>query len=819
MYRLFALILLVAGCKTSSTITNQPSFDSQTPMEENGIALFTSGMPKYSGYFPFYYEDETGRIYLEVDKINSEFLYINSLAAGIGSNDIGLDRGQLGRERIVKFVHHGPKLLLIQPNYDYRAISDNPNETKSVEEAFARSVLAGFDILVRDEWSYLIDFTDFLLSDAHGIAKRLSQTNQGNYQLDRNRSVIYMDETYNFPENTEFETLITFDGNPTGSWIRSVTPSPEAVSVRMHHSLVQLPDSGYTPRKFDPRGGFFSISYQDYATPIDQPLIKRYIARHRLIKKDPEADRSEAVDPIIYYLDPGAPEPVRSALLEGASWWNEAFESAGFINAFRVEILPEDVHPLDVRYNVIQWVHRSTRGWSYGASVVDPRTGEIIKGHVSLGSLRVRQDFLIATGLLSPFDESEDTEVMKELALARLRQLSAHEVGHTLGLAHNYAASKNNRASVMDYPHPYVKITNGTIDLSDAYDTGIGEWDKTAIQYGYSAFNNSQEEPGAILEKAIESGQLFITDRDARAMGGAHPVAHLWDNGEDAADELNRVLDIRKIALQNISENTIRKGEPYSSIEEVLVPIYLFHRYQVDAASKLVGGLDYTYKLKGDNQISSNFLPASIQKKAVKALIRSISPEELALSDELLMLIPPKAFGTSRSRETFVSNTGPTFDYYAAIQSAIDLTLSFLLHDERANRLIQYKSIDATQPGFSFVLDELIQSFFKSGKSAERELAIQRQVQSKLIQYLFQLYKNDDVYSDVKAITRLKLLEIQKTVDDQKSRNQSIRAHNQMLSYTISSFLEDPYEFDVEKAIQIPDGSPIGSDYHYCSEN
>ncbi|MEO6630952.1 MAG: DUF5117 domain-containing protein, partial [Mucilaginibacter sp.] len=513
------------------------------------IATLTKNLTRYAGYFNFYWDESTGRVLLEVDKLNTEFLYVNSLPAGIGSNDLGLDRGQIGDSRIVKFVKSGPKLLLVQPNYAYRAISNNADERKSVEEAFAQSVLWGFKAEAQEDGKVLIDFTPFLLRDAHHVADRLGS--QGSYSFDESRSAVYMPNTKAFPDNSEFEATITLAGRGRGSEISSVTPDPNAVTVRMHHSFIKLPDDNYKIRKFDPRSGFYDVDYMDYATPIDQPIMKRMLSRHRLQKKDPSAAMSEAVKPIVYYVDRGAPEPVRTALMEGAAWWNQAFEAAGYKNAFQVKLLPEDADPMDIRYNIIQWIHRSTRGWSYGASINDPRTGEIIKGQVSLGSLRDRQDFLIAEGLLQPYEDGKPTsDKMLKMAIARLHQLAAHEVGHTLGLQHNFAASTNNRASVMDYPPPAFTLgADGTIDLSSAYTTEIGTWDKRAILYGYQDFPSGTNEDEAlknILNETLKQGHVFITDEDARPASGAHPLAHLWDNGKNAADELTRLMDIRR---------------------------------------------------------------------------------------------------------------------------------------------------------------------------------------------------------------------------------------------------------------------------------
>ncbi|MGZ3766037.1 MAG: zinc-dependent metalloprotease, partial [Mucilaginibacter sp.] len=626
----------------------------------------TKGLTKYTGYFNFYWNEKTGQIFLEVDKLNDEFLYLNSLPAGIGSNDLGLDRGQIGDSRIVKFIKIANKVLLVQPNYNYRAISNNADERKSVEEAFAQSVLWGFTAEAQDSSRVLIDITHFLLRDSHQAARKLGNSNQGNYHADEGRSAIYLPNTKSFPDNSEFEAIITLAGTGIGSEISSVTPNPDYVTVRMHHSFIRLPDGNYKTRKFDPRSGFYDNEYMDYATPIDQPIVKRFITRHRLEKKDPSAAMSEAVNPIIYYVDRGAPEPVRTALLEGASWWNKAFEAAGYKNAFQVKLLPEDADPMDIRYNIIQWIHRSTRGWSYGSSINDPRTGEIIKGEVSLGSLRDRQDFLIAEGLVQPYEDGKPvSDKMIKLALARLHQLAAHEVGHTLGLQHNFTASVNNRASVMDYPPPVVSLnTAGTIDLSNAYTTEIGGWDKRAILYGYQDFPAGTNEGAtlkSIMTETLKEGYLFISDEDARPAGSAHPQAHLWDAGTNAADELNRLMDIRKHVLATFSEKAIRQDAPMATLEEVLVPMYLMHRYQVEAASKMLGGLYYTFALKNDGQTITKFVPPAEQWKAFNALMGTITPDALALPEKLIEKIPPRPIGYPRTRETFKSRTGLTF--------------------------------------------------------------------------------------------------------------------------------------------------------------
>ena len=808
---LFALLILI-GCQT----TNVPSTTPDPTPSSDTIADFTTGMNKQEGYFTFYYDEAVGRMFLQVDTLDSEFLYVNSLTAGIGSNDIGLDRGQLGQDRVVKFQKHGNRLLLIQPNYDYRAVSDNADEVKSVAEAFASSVIGGFEIKIKNTSAYLIDVTDFLLRDSHNVSGRLKRSNQGNYSLDRKRSALYMDATFNFPKNTEFESLLTFGGSAQGGWIRSVTPSSDAITVRTHHSFIELPDSNYTMREFDPRSGFGSISYQDYATPIEEPLVKRFIVRHRLKKKDPNAVVSEAVEPIIYYVDRGAPEPVRSALIEGASWWNQAFEAAGYKDAFQVKVMPEGAHPMDIRYNVIQWVHRSTRGWSYGSSVTDPRTGEIMKGHVSLGSLRVRQDFLIATGLVQPYENGDEgSGAMLQLALARLRQLSAHEVGHTIGLAHNFAASVNNRASVMDYPHPYVKMDDaGNIDLSEAYDDKIGAWDKVTVTYGYSDFpeGENSDKLNEILVKAASSGLKYITDQDARPMSGAHSEAHLWDNGTDARDELNRMMKIRRKILDDFSEKAIRTGMPMSTIEEVLVPIYLFHRYQVDATSKLVGGLEYTYALRGDGQTATNLLTNKRQVVALDALLNTVRVKNLMLPEALLGKIPPRAFGYPRTRETFQSRAGPVFDYLAAVETAASLPFRFLFNADRANRLVTFKARQSDQPGFTKVLDNIITSVWKNPSSDRLERTIQRVVEMEMLNHLMRLTVNPRAYDGVRAKSLAGIKNVRSYAAARVGRKTNEDGNYYVyVMRQIDQFLDDPSEYKTGPVIKAPDGSPIGS--------
>tara|TARA_R110002072_G_scaffold118631_1_gene250623 strand:+ start:26664 stop:29075 length:2412 start_codon:yes stop_codon:yes gene_type:complete len=762
------------------------------------------------GFFNFHYSEAEGNIYLEVDKINTEFLYVHSLSTGLGSNDIGLDRGQLGDGVVVKFIKSGNKLLLLQPNMRYRANTENQLEKKSVEQAFAKSVLYGFEIKDTISDNYVIDLTPFLMLDAHQVSQRLKRNKEGTYKLDKSRSSLWMEKTKGFPKNVEFEALLTFTGEPSGRNLRSVAPYANSISVIQHHSFVELPDDGYTPRIFDPRSGSYPMSYMDYSTPIWEPINKKFITRHRLEKKDPNAAMSEAKEPIIYYLDPGTPEPVRSGLLEGARWWNQAFEAIGYKNAFQVKMLPEDADPMDLRYNVIQWVHRSTRGWSYGASITDPRTGEIIKGHVSLGSLRIRQDFMIAQALLNkPFALRDDNhQQMLDMALARIRQLSAHEVGHTLGFAHNFAASTNNRASVMDYPHPTLKLNNGKIELSDAYATGIGPWDKVTVEYSYSDIPESVNESlylRDVLREAEEQGLRYISDSDARAQSGAHAKAHLWDNGANASDELNALLALRAVAISNFSEDNIRTGEPYSVLEDVFVPLYFYHRFQTEAAVKLIGGMDYEYSVKGAKPIKNSIVSKQEQLQALQSVLKTIKAETLAIPEDKLALFPPRAYGFSRSRESFKSKTGVAFDALGAAATASDMTLSLLLNPERANRLIQQKALQPENIGLTEVLEQLITTTFSSESPSEYIREVNQTIQFVTLQHMLNLVASNRSIPQTKAIVNESLDDLYKDL----SRNRD--AFSAQLAREITEFRDDPEDFEAIEPSKIPDGSPIGS--------
>ncbi len=807
-------LALIALLVSSSAIAEEEA--KPLPSIEEKI----SGLDSYPGFFSFYWDAREGTLWLEISRWDTEFLYVTSLAAGLGSNDIGLDRNQLGTTRVVKFERVGPKVLLVQSNYRFRAVTDNPDERKAVEDAFAQSVIWGFTVAAQEEDRVLVDATAFFMNDAHNVAARIKTGDQGTAELDPSRSALYFPRTKNFPRNTEVEATLTFTVESPGPYLREVVPDATSFTVREHHSLVELPAPGYETRVFDPRSGTNSVQFADYATPIDKPLQKKLTVRHRLEKKDPAARLSDPVEPIVYYLDRGAPEPIRTALLEGARWWNEAFESIGYRDAFRVELLPEGADPMDLKYNVINWVHRSTRGWSYGSTVVDPRTGEILKGHVALGSLRVRQDFLIGQGLVAPYaDGVDDTSALQEMALARLRQLSAHEIGHTIGFAHNFAASVSDRASVMDYPHPLILLDDDSFDLSQAYDTGIGEWDIVSVAYAYQDFPDGTDESEAldrILQDAIDTGIQFISDDDARPTGGAHPQAHLWDNGDDAVAELDRVLEIREIALNRFSEANIAPGAAMSDLEEVLVPVYFFHRYQTEAAAKVLGGLHYTYAVRGDGQTPVRFVDPSLQLRALDTLINTINPDTLTLPEHILAIIPPRIHGATRHRETFGIRTGLTLDPVTLAESAADFTVGLLLHPERSARLLEPHARDESQPSLYNVLDTLLDATWGARTEKGLQGEVQRAVRYVVLKHLMSLAASPDASPQVRATADSMLTDLVRRL--RRRLNQDVRIQARYAENLIKQYRNTPERFVIDSPPALPPGSPIGlAPDQFCS--
>lgn len=782
----------------------------------------TASMELMDGFLPIYRDEAEGKIWLEIGVWDTDVLHASGIGAGLGSNDIGIDRGQQSGSRVVRFHRAGPKVLMIQPNYRFRASSDNPAERKAVEDAFAPSTLWGFSVGAATGDRVLVDFTPFLMQDIGGLAGRMRP---GTYRLDQSRSWIYMPMVMNFPENTEMEAALTFvnqgggggggfGGGGGGAFegVGSVAATGSAATVRVHHSFVKLPELGaYTPRAYDSRAGYGGMTFQDYSVPLGEPMAQRFIRRHRLEKKDPAAAMSEPVEPIVYYLDPGTPEPVRSALLDGARWWNQAFEAAGFIDGFRVEMRPEDVSSHDIRYNVINWVHRSTRGWSTGGSITDPRTGEILKGTVTLGSLRVRQDYLIAEGLLAPYvDGDEEPGDLADWALARIRQLSAHEVGHTIGLSHNYYDSDLGRISVLDYPHPLITHDGDGFDYSEVYDVDIGEWDKVAIRYGYAQFSPGTDdatELDRILDEAWEDDIRFFSNQDA----STHARVDQWSNGTDAGAELDRMLDVRRAALERFGERTIRSGRPMAQMEEVLVPLYLHHRYQVTAAASVLGGLHYTYATRGDGLDPVRPASAAEQARALDALLRAIRPEELTIPAAVLDDLPPRPAGYGRSRELFPRYTGSMFDAISPAVVAAAHVVGQVFNGSRAARLLEQSTLDSSLPDLGSVIDAFVAVSEPSAGDSPYEAEVRRAVGRVVAEGLMSLAGGAQM-PQVRAVAAQRLDGLRVAAEAHAGGTGHGSAYFALLADDIQRFQDRPYgAVTAPSSPSAPPGAPIGS--------
>ncbi|MEM7002341.1 MAG: zinc-dependent metalloprotease [Pseudomonadota bacterium] len=721
------------------------------------VTDFSKGKAVETGLLDLVIDADLGHVYLRIPANLGEVIQQTSLARGLGSNDIGLDRGRLEDTRLVSFQRVGRKVLLTEHNTRFRASSTNPAELAAVTEAFAEAVIASFNVVASQPDSYLIDYTPYLLSDSLQLGSVIKARKQGNFKVDAERSAMFTPRTRAFVDNTELEATLTLTGTEPGAYLRSVAPDPNAFTVHVHHSYIRLPDDNYQPRRYHPESGYFPLVYADYSAPISADLNQRLIRRHRL----------QPGGHITYYLDPGIPEPVRSALLDGARWWNEAFAAAGFPDGFRVAMLPPEADPMDVRYNIIQWVHRSTRGWSYGTSITDPRTGEILKGKVTLGSLRIRQDLMIAQGLLSPFkpgeEESSATAKLEEMALARIRQLSAHEIGHTLGLAHNFCASTYMQGSVMDYPHPVLRLRDDAVDMSEAYDQGIGRWDTHAITYGYAQVPPARE--ADFLARQIRAGRAnglaYITDWDARPRGGAHPSAHLWDIGSDPVAALQDLLAVRSRALTNLGSNSLRNGTPFAELERLLVPIYYLHRYQTEAVVKWLGGVRYDYAVKGSAQPVAEPVPAAQQRAALTALSQTLSVNVLAPPAQLSKLLPPPPPGYPRDRESPPSRTLPVFDPVTLAEAAAEHTLSLLLEPTRLARVRQQSLADTGVPGVAALFEELQRVILRSPAAQGISRDIQHRTALLLVEQLLLIAWNEAHVPEVAAIAQATLQDMQ----------------------------------------------------------
>ncbi|CAM3833776.1 zinc-dependent metalloprotease [Litorimonas haliclonae] len=778
-------------------------FASCTRVEDHQNPM--AGLEKRDGFLELYIHEEDNRVLVKLpragkDGVALRLIHTARLTAGLGSNPVGLDRGWGDSGKIIVFRRMGNKVIIEAENMTYRAGPENPLEQRAVQESFARSFLASADIV--DGTKRMVDLTDFLTSDVLGLTQYLKDGEHGTFTVAKDRTLVDTKNVFAFPDNVEVDVFFTLSSDDPGREVATTAANGKDATLIQHHSFVRLPEEGYTPLKSDPRAGAIEEVHYDYSAALSEPIETRFARRYRLEKNE----AGEVIKPIVFYIDSGAPEPIRSALIEGARWWEDAFEAAGYENGYRVEVLPEDAHPLDIRYNIVQWVHRQTRGWSYGGGVSDPRTGEMIKGHVNLGSLRVRQDRMIFEGLAGVSKtDSGDMDDPVELALARIRQLSAHEVGHALGFAHNFAASTYGKGSVMDYPAPDVRVTNGQLDFSKVYGVGVGVWDKFAATWLYGDMTLTQRDE--LVQDALLKGLVYVADTDARAVGTAHPLGNIWDNGANPVNALNEALAVRRIALDNFGLRNIQDGQPVSDLNKVIVPIYLYHRYQTAAAGKLIGGVSFNYGLKGDGQSVMEVVETDRQKEALDALLKTLDPAMLDLKDETLALLGPSLASYSiadSDRELFERTAYPAFDISSAADTAAAMTFDVLLDPRRVARLVEFNRRDSSQLGFTEMMRTIEDAVMKPAPR-DRTGEIAKVVQARYVFSLMDL-SNSDVSPGIKARTDAMLRRLQ----DDLSKNGS--GHGEWLVTRIEEHLNKPAPAapEVTESKPLPPGGPIG---------
>ena len=782
---------------------------------QRSIAAATAGLERRDGWIPLYLDPSGGKVLLELPDDSLRALFVATQPTGLGSNPIGIDRGGDAGAQVVRFDRSGGRVLVVFENWNYRGATGNADNVRSVAEAFPSSTVASLPIVARDGTRLLVDATELALSDWLGVGATLQQAEQGGYSIARDRSSINAALTRAFPRNSEIDAWLTYatNGQP-GRIVSEIVPDGHAFTLRQHISLLPLPDGGYTPRQSDPRVGFFGIVFKDYGQPIQGSLEQRWIARHRLTRANPSDPASAITNPIVYYVDRGIPEPIRSATLEGARWWTDAFDRAGLKGGFRVELLPEGADPMDARYNVVQWENRNERGWSIGSAITDPRTGEIIKGMARLDSHRARTDYNLFAALMGAAATPADTHFV----LARVRQVTAHEIGHTLGMSHNYIASTYQRGSVMDYPPPRVTVVGrDSIDISEAYGIGPGAYDIWALRWAYGIFpaGGERDSLAAITAEGIGKGYRFLSDADARPEYASDPRTNLWDDAATADEFLTHEMDVRRVAMRRFGERNIRAGEPVALLQERFVPLYFFHRFALNSLAKTIGGMEYSNATRGDALQATKPIAPLRQRAALSALVGALDPDELAIPDTVLTLLAPRPFSYGPSIELFGTRTRPAFDELGAARTLAQLVVDAVLQRDRAARLVQQAIHDDNALTLGQTIDALGASWRpRPSRLTAQRAALQRVVQRAVADRLLALAADQGASPEVRAtaelsIARLRMIAGQRATTANSSGSAE-QAHWSSIAGDFTRWLERRELPRPTPALVAPPGDPFG---------